>query len=120
MQELARVTIERRPEALVATVTGEIDLSNAELVEQTIVEGADAGLPLVVDLSSVEYIDSAGMAMLQRLRGALAAEGRRVAVRAARRSPAGEVIVLTGLAEVLMLSGELDEAIAAVLPPRAP
>lgn len=42
-------------------VTGEIDLSNVESFRRAL-DGA--GAPLVVDLSGVEYIDSAGIAAL--------------------------------------------------------
>ncbi|RYP88025.1 anti-sigma factor antagonist [Nocardioides guangzhouensis] len=72
MSELARV--EPLPQdgsadhTVVLSVTGEIDLSNAEQVRDAI----GAALPveaavLVVDLSGTQYLDSAGIAMLFRL-----------------------------------------------------
>lgn len=44
-------------------VTGEIDLSNVEAFRQALGASGD-GSPLRVDLSGVEYIDSAGIAAL--------------------------------------------------------
>nr|WP_221374207.1 STAS domain-containing protein [Actinoplanes polyasparticus] len=60
-------TTGRRPDgAVVLTATGEIDMSNAAAFA-TALTGADdesAGSPFVVDLTRVEYIDSAGLAAL--------------------------------------------------------
>ena len=55
-----------RPDgAVVLTVAGEIDMSNAAVFSDALA-GAheDAGGPLIVDLTAVEYIDSAGLAAL--------------------------------------------------------
>jgi anti-sigma B factor antagonist len=57
----------RRPDgAVILTVTGEIDMSNAEAfataLAQARPEGDDGSL--VVDLTAVEYLDSAGLSVL--------------------------------------------------------
>ena len=60
--------LERRehPGAIVLEAGGEIDASNAEAFEREIREVC-AAAPAVLDLSGVEYLDSAGFAALDRL-----------------------------------------------------
>ena len=56
----------RRPDgAVVLTVTGEIDMSNAEAFATALAQALpeDDG-SLVVDLTAVEYLDSAGLSVL--------------------------------------------------------
>ncbi|GGS89090.1 anti-anti-sigma factor [Planobispora rosea] len=54
----------RRPDgASVLTVTGEIDMSNAGTLDAALARSADDG-PLIVDLSEVGYLDSAGLTVL--------------------------------------------------------
>lgn len=51
--------------APVLTATGEIDMSNAETFATALTEAVPAsGQALVVDLTAVEYLDSAGLAAL--------------------------------------------------------
>ncbi len=52
---------------VVVRVVGEVDQSNATTVEKALREHAKTG-PIVFDLSSAEYLDSAGIAMLDTLR----------------------------------------------------
>ncbi|BFU45329.1 STAS domain-containing protein [Krasilnikovia sp. MM14-A1004] len=57
----------RRPDGtLVVTATGEIDMSNADAFSRALAQarrGVDGG-SFVVDLTGVEYLDSAGLAAL--------------------------------------------------------
>ena len=50
--------------AVVLAATGEIDMSNAARFANALTEAFAGGTPLVVDLTAVEYIDSAGLAAL--------------------------------------------------------
>ena len=64
----ARMTLEGDGDVLTARITGEIDLSNASELEETIVDAVpNTALGMVVDLSGVEYLDSAGLRMLVHL-----------------------------------------------------
>jgi len=64
----ARMTLEGDEDVLLARIAGEIDLSNASDLEETIVEAVpNTALGMVVDLSAVEYLDSAGVRMLVHL-----------------------------------------------------
>lgn len=64
----ARMVVEGDGGVLTARITGEIDLSNASELEETIVDAVpNTALGMVVDLSGVEYLDSAGVRMLVHL-----------------------------------------------------
>jgi len=70
------VTVERRSDAVLIAVTGEIDLANSDIVEQEIAEGLEVGVGAVtVDLTGLGYIDSAGLWILFRLGASLTAAG---------------------------------------------
>ncbi len=64
--ELTLTTAVRPDGAPVLTVAGEIDMSNAETFAAALVDAVDqaGGHPLVVDLTAIEYLDSAGLAAL--------------------------------------------------------
>ncbi|WP_326750750.1 STAS domain-containing protein [Streptomyces hirsutus] len=56
------LTLSRRPDgATLLTVVGEIDMSNTDTLA-TAIEATDG--PLVIDLTAVEYLDSAGLSVL--------------------------------------------------------
>jgi anti-sigma B factor antagonist len=83
--------------AAVVTVSGDLDISNADALEAT-VTSITATRPerLIFDLSGLRFIDSAGITVL------LGAAAKVKDVRLRKPSPAvRRVVELTGLAEVL-------------------
>ena len=67
MSTALTLTTSHRPDGTVVLMaTGEIDMSNAEAFSAALADaGRDAAdVPLTVDLTRVEYIDSAGLAAL--------------------------------------------------------
>jgi anti-anti-sigma factor len=60
------LTPDRRPDGTaVLTAVGEIDMSNsADLASAVTTALEDGGGPVVVDLTDVEYLDSAGLSIL--------------------------------------------------------
>ena len=112
---MSRLTYDTRalPAALVARPEGDIDMAvapgmQAELVEA--VAGNSAGC-LVVDLSSVEYIDSSGIELLCRLHGALSGDGVELIVVAPPGSGAARLLGLVALDDI----GEVRPSLAAAL-----
>jgi anti-sigma B factor antagonist len=63
---LALTTGVRPDGAPVLTAVGEIDMSNADTFATALTDAVTsaAGAPLVVDLSAVDYLDSAGLSAL--------------------------------------------------------
>ena len=59
---MAEIRVEREDENVVAVLTGEVDMSNAATVRQEIAESVtpddDA---LIIDMSGLSFIDSAGL-----------------------------------------------------------
>lgn len=66
MSTALTLTTGSRPDgARVLTAVGEIDMSNAATFAAALGDAVEAhGAPLVVDLTAVEYLDSAGLAAL--------------------------------------------------------
>ncbi|GLW09108.1 anti-anti-sigma factor [Microtetraspora sp. NBRC 13810] len=55
----------RRPDGtVVLTATGEIDMSNAAALAEALTRAATGQTPLLVDLTAVDYLDSAGLTTL--------------------------------------------------------
>ena len=67
MPPLCRIEISELEGFGIAGLAGEVDLSNVEEIEAELrTRISDVGA-LVVDLSELEYIDSSGLGMLERL-----------------------------------------------------
>ena len=77
MDDLARVHVALVDDCYVATITGEIDMSNAEdlarVLEEQLVRDAARH---IVDLSGTTYLDSAGVRMLFAISERLQSRGR--------------------------------------------
>jgi anti-anti-sigma factor len=68
------IRTERDEQVLVLTLSGELDLASAPALERQLDDARDVGVPrVVVDLSGLEFFDSAGLHVLldahRRLRG---------------------------------------------------
>ena len=64
----AVVAVDRSDGVVRIVVTGEVDLANAAVVEQQILQGVAGGHAAVtLDLTGLRYIDSAGLWILFRL-----------------------------------------------------
>ena len=63
---------------LLIEAVGEVDLTTATQLREPLMEAVSSAqkTPVVVDLSQVEFIDSAGLALLVEARKKLAPEGR--------------------------------------------
>lgn len=110
MNELASMELTTQDGVAVASLSGEIDLSNAHDVELGLVEAAADG-GLVVDLTALGYIDSAGLAMLQRITDTFAAEGRGIYAVAAEGSRVRRVLLIARMDAMFPLFHEVGEAI---------
>jgi anti-anti-sigma factor len=58
------VTVRRERGAVIAEVTGDIDLSTVASLREPLFEAADSGQPLIVDLNRISFIDSTGLGVL--------------------------------------------------------
>jgi anti-anti-sigma factor len=78
---LGDLQVSFRDGVLVARLTGEIDMSNAGDLRAAITQSTPSGsLGVVLDLTDVDYIDSAGIHLLYRLGESLRARGQALRV----------------------------------------
>ena len=112
---LADVEFDSRGIDVIARVSGEIDLSNANDLESALIGAmSNHSRALIVDLSHVQYLDSAGIQLIYRLRESLRARRQRLAVVIPNRSPAPEALRLAGVAEHVETIETLDDAVHAL------
>lgn len=99
--DLLSLAVHDHDEAVVVTVAGEIDISTAAQLRAAVYDAADRldGRRLIVDLSSVSFLGSAGLAVLASV---------------AEAQPAPPVVVGVGRVDrVIRLSG-LDDLVDVV------
>jgi anti-anti-sigma factor len=109
--ELPNVTIRVENGVVVASLTGEIDLSNAtEITDVLLGSIPNEALGLVIDLSDVSYLDSAGVRMLAELDHRLGWRAQVLRVVAPEASRSRRVLVIAGLERVLSLETSVDAA----------
>jgi anti-anti-sigma factor len=99
----AAVTVDPiRDDAIRITITGEIDLSNAPAVERQILDAIPNDLgDVAVDLSSLDYIDSAGLRLLFTLGTRLETLQINLTLLVPTDSSVRRMIDLAGVAELI-------------------
>lgn len=101
MTSLARVVVEAHGEIPVVAVEGEIDASNAAELRSALASAATNHVAaLVVDLTALDYLDSAGVNLLFALGAELRDRQQRLHIAVDRSSPVFRVLEITGLAAV--------------------
>jgi anti-anti-sigma factor len=107
MTTLHRLDFEDRGPAVIARLGGEVDASNASTVQAELLRRAGNGV-LVLDLRGTEYLDSAGIAMLEALR-------RTTDLRLVydEVSIVGRAISIVGFDQVLAVYESLEDAVTA-------
>ena len=112
---LADVQLTFRERILIARVTGEIDRSNAGELRTAITEATpNDAFGVVLDLSDVDYIDSAGIHLLYRLGESLRNRGQTLRVVVPPHSPTADALILAGIRRHVDVVEELDEGVRAV------
>jgi anti-anti-sigma factor len=102
--EHPNVTIAGDDGVVVASLSGEIDLSNAAEITHALLGGVpNEALGLVIDLSEVSYLDSAGVRMLAELDHRLGWRAQALRVVAPEVSRSRRVLEIAGLERVLSL-----------------
>jgi anti-anti-sigma factor len=108
MSELASVQAQQRGSDLVVCIAGEIDISNAREVSSALEEVVPNGTPaIVVDLSQVTYLDSAGVKLLMHLADRLRLRRRELRLVIPDNAPIRAVLELTGL---LTMVASIDDS----------
>jgi anti-anti-sigma factor len=97
--DLAQLSSELHGEQLTVRLSGEIDLSNADELEPRIDRLVGESRDVVVDLGAVEFIDSRGLRLLNRLAATLAANDATLALVAPPGCVARDVLDVTRMGD---------------------
>jgi anti-anti-sigma factor len=110
---LGDVLLEVQGSVLVARLTGEVDLSNARGIEEAIaVATPNTAAAVIIDLSELDYLDSAGIQLLYQLREHLQARGQEMTLVLPADSAAADALRLAGVMDQLEVSDTLEHALA--------
>jgi anti-anti-sigma factor len=115
---LADIHFSDHDRVAVAHLTGEIDLSNADSIESAITESTpNHALALILDVSALDYLDSAGIHLVYRLREKLRARGQSLRLVIPAESPANDALRLAGVPQVVATAQTLEAALKEFAPP---
>ena len=110
---LADLNVEMVGQLVVARLDGEIDMSNAgELGEALGRQVSNEALGLILDLTDVHYLDSAGIQVIYELREQLETRGQEIALVVAPDSAIDGVLRVAGVGSVVGIAETLDEAMS--------
>ncbi|GEM_PF-522913 len=106
------VTIEERDGVPVVVLRGEIDIANATEVRNRILAGMSNVLPgLVLDLSTLTYLDSRGVQLILELAERMKIRHLRFRVVMPDRSVVKRILLLTHVDQVVPLDETVEEAL---------
>jgi anti-sigma B factor antagonist len=109
---MADVRIEREEKTVVVVLTGEVDMSNAASVRLEIAESVTPGDDaLLVDLSELSFIDSAGLHMLIELATVVDERRQRFLLCVPHGSTIERAIEIIGLPRAVSVHTDRAEAI---------
>ena len=115
MDDLAQIEFDGTARAVVARVTGEVDISNVASTKRRLTEAVGSEAQgLVVDLSGATYLDSSGVYLLFELARALEERGQRLCVVAPPATPSTRVLLITGFDRIVPVTDTTEEALARV------
>lgn len=98
-------------EVVVVRIEEEVDLSNAERLGAQVAKAVpNSAAGLVVDLSGVAYIDSAGISLLFKLSERLQRRRQHLAVVVPEESPVRRVLVVSAFDRVVDLASSVEDA----------
>lgn len=119
--KLADVQFTDHQRVVIARLSGEVDLSNADGIETAVTEATpNQALALILDISALDYLDSAGIHLIYKLREKLRARGQALRLVIPTGSPANDALRLAGVSRNVEIAETLDAALAEFAEDRAP
>jgi anti-anti-sigma factor len=113
MTRLAQLQLDEEDGVTIASVEGEIDLSNAAELEMAISHAvANEAVGLVVDLADVDYLDSSGVTLLFNLARRVSRRQQAFVVVVPGEAHVREILTLSGATGALELHDNLPEALS--------
>jgi anti-sigma B factor antagonist len=115
MTELATLETEGQGDVVIARVSGELDISNAESTGDAIASSVTAeARGLVVDFSSLDFLDSSGISMLFRLARELDEHRQILRVVAPGGAAVARVLEIVDFQRAAPIDATVEEAVAGV------
>ena len=111
--ELAQVNVEWQEGVAVARVTGEIDLSNAEDIFSRLALAVQKARFVLLDLSEIQFIASAGIHALFDLSKACVDAGGHMSLVVQDGSPIHNVLLLTDVPRAIGVHHSIEAAVEA-------
>jgi anti-sigma B factor antagonist len=112
---LVGLEIVERGEVVVAQLTGELDIAGAPHVGERISEAVPTSARgLVVDMSTLEFIDSSGVSMLFGLVRRLSSRRQELRVVAPEGQPVARVLEIVEFERAAPVSTDVDAAVAEI------
>jgi anti-sigma B factor antagonist len=109
---LADVQFSDHDRVVVARLTGEVDLSNAGSIESAIAEATpNQALAVILDVSALDYLDSAGIHLIYKLREKLRARGQGLRLVIPADSHSTDALRLAGVSQVVDTAQTLEAAL---------
>ena len=100
MDDELKIRVSRDGNTATVVATGEIDLSTVDELRSAVTEAAEDVEKLLLDLTEVEFIDSAGLGGLLELRSTLRSRNVTLEI-SAGEGPVKQAMEITGLSELL-------------------
>ena len=113
--ELATIEFGQAERATVATIGGEVDLSNADRLLDELMARVGTMPWLVVDLTGCSYLDSAGLRMIARVDVRCRTVGSALRLVVDPGGSIDRVLAMTHMDEVLTVDALLRDALASAL-----
>jgi anti-anti-sigma factor len=107
IDQLALMHCEYRDGGVLIRLSGEIDLSNVESLQTRLERAVEGCAHVVVDLTSIAYIDSQGLRLLKRLSNTLHESGAQLEVVAPPDTVARDVLEMTKMGDDISICDSL-------------
>jgi anti-anti-sigma factor len=108
----ADIAVERRGGTMVGRLSGEVDMTNAGLVRDRLLDAVPNDvLALVLDLGGCRYLDSAGIEVIFDLSRRLQRRRQELRLVVPETSPLDRVLTLTEVGSVAPMHATLDSAL---------
>jgi anti-anti-sigma factor len=113
MSALSDLAIEERDSAMLARLSGELDIAEASSTGERIVEAVPPGVAaVVIDLTELQFIDSSGIAMLFSLARQFDVRRQELRVVASPDGLVARVLEIVEFRRAAPIDPDLDEAFA--------
>lgn len=108
-EPLARLDLIQQPDHhTIATLTGEVDLTNADQIQRQLTDATEHTNTLTVDLTAVEYLDSQGVRILQHLTDRHRNGNLRLTIITAPASIAHDILTITHIPHTFVTDLQVD------------